>query len=169
MPMLLFFLFPCSGLFSAYIAGLASETTAKGVAVLPNGQDRVNWLSAGLEAMVLNVKLQSPVPLNIIRSIELGPMGMNWTNTDAYAPMATSPKVVAGFQMPFGFSLNVTRVQNNMTVVYQNKSMATVNALEWGAATTIKGVNGSSIEFALPATPFTIGADAHADFDENYV
>ncbi|CAO3565834.1 unnamed protein product [Mortierella alpina] len=154
-----------SGLFSAYIAGLASETTAKGVSVLPNGQDRVNWLSAGLEAMVLNVKLQSPVPLNIIRSIELGPMGMNWTNADAYAPMATSPKVIAGFQMPFGFSLNVTSVQNNMTVVYQNKSMATVNALEWGSATTIKGLNGSSIEFALPPTPFTIGADAHADFD----
>ncbi|KAG0211539.1 hypothetical protein BGX28_007763 [Mortierella sp. GBA30] len=154
-----------SNLFSAYIAGLASETTAKGVAVLPNGQDRVNWLSAGLEAMVLNVKLQSPVPLKIIQSIELGPMGMNWTNADAYAPIATSPKVVAGFKMPFGFSLNVTQVQNNMTVVYQNKSMATVNALEWGPASTIKGVNSSLIEFALPATPFSIGADAHDDFD----
>ncbi|KAG0056016.1 hypothetical protein BGZ83_006629 [Gryganskiella cystojenkinii] len=154
-----------SSLFSAYIAGNVSETTAKGVMVLPNGQDRVNWLSAGLEAMVLSVKLQSPVPLNIIKTIELGAMGMNWTNTDSYAPIATSPQVVAGFQMPFGFSINVTQVQNNMTVVYQNKSMATVNALDWGVASTVKVNNDSSIHFALPPTPFNIASDSHADFD----
>jgi len=142
-----------SNLFSAFIAGNASDTTAKGVAVLPNGVDRVSWLSAGLEAMVLNVKLQSPVPLNIIRSIELGPMGMNWTNTDAYAPLATSPQVIAGFQMPFGFSLNVSQVQNNMTVIYQNKTLATVNAFEWGTASTIKDGNSSSIHFGPPPHP----------------
>ncbi|GJJ74828.1 hypothetical protein EMPS_07186 [Entomortierella parvispora] len=154
-----------SSLFSAYIAGIACDTTAKGVSVLPNGLDRVSWLSAGLEAMVLNVKLQSPIPLNIIRSTELGPMGMNWTNTDAYAPLATSPQVIAGFQMPFGFSLNVSQVQNNMTVVYQNKTLATVNALDWGLATTVKDGDSSAIHFALPPTPFNIGQDAHADFD----
>ncbi|KAF9585148.1 hypothetical protein BGW38_003721 [Lunasporangiospora selenospora] len=154
-----------STLFSAFIAGIPSETTAKGVAVLPNGIERVNWLSAGLESMTLNVKLQSPVPLNIIKSIALGPMGMNWTNADPYAPMANSPQVTAGFEMPFGFSLNVTQVQNNMTVVYQNKSMATVMASEWGSATTIKEGNSSSIVFALPPSPFAIKDDAHGDFD----
>ncbi|KAG0342717.1 hypothetical protein BG000_002062 [Podila horticola] len=154
-----------SELFSAYIAGKASQTTAKGVAVLPDGNNRVNWLSAGLEAMVLNVKLQSPVPLNIIKSIALGPMGMNFTGTSDYAPIATSPQVVAGFQMPFGFSLNVTSVQNNMTVVYNEKPMAQVNALAWGAATTVKENGNSSIHFALPPTPFAINDDAHADFD----
>ncbi|KAG0088387.1 hypothetical protein BGZ92_006241 [Podila epicladia] len=154
-----------SELFSAYIAGKASQTTAKGVAVLPDGNNRVNWLSAGLEAMVLNVKLQSPVPLNIIKSIALGPMGMNFTGTSDYAPIATSPQVVAGFQMPFGFSLNVTSVQNNMTVIYNEKPMAQVNALAWGAATTVKENGNSSILFALPPTPFAINDDAHADFD----
>ncbi|KAF9548894.1 hypothetical protein EC957_005246 [Mortierella hygrophila] len=155
-----------SSLFSAYIAGGTSVTTAKGVSVLPDGVNEVGWLSAGLKSMALNVPLVAPPGLNIIQSITLGPMGMNWTNADAYAPLANSPGVVAGFQMPFGFSLNVTQVQNSMTVIYNNKDMATLNALEWGAAVTTKDANGTAINFALPPTPFAIAADSHADFDD---
>ncbi|KAG0057609.1 hypothetical protein BGZ83_006982 [Gryganskiella cystojenkinii] len=155
-----------SALFSSYIAGSSSVTQAKGVSVLPDGVNEVGWLSRGLMSMNLNVPLQSPTPLNIIKSISLGAMGMNWTNTDSYAPLANSPGVVAGFQMPFGFSINVTQVQNNMTVIYNNKNLANLNAAEWGPAVTTKDVNGSSINFALPPTPFAINADAHADFDD---
>ncbi|KAF9084555.1 hypothetical protein BGX23_010420 [Mortierella sp. AD031] len=155
-----------SSLFSAYIAGQQSVTSAKGVSVLPDGVNEVGWLSTGLKSMILNVPLTAPPGLNIIQSITLGAMGMNWTNADSYAPLANSPGVVAGFKMPFGFSLNVTQVQNNMTVIYNNKNMATLNSAEWGPATTVKDANGTSINFALPATPFAIAADAHADFDD---
>ncbi|KAG0018124.1 hypothetical protein BGZ81_010390 [Podila clonocystis] len=157
-----------SALFSAYIAGQSSQTEARGVSVLPDGVNEVGWLSVGLKSMVLKVPLQSPEPLNIIKSIELGAMGMNWTDSDAYAPLANSPGVIAAFQMPFGFSLNVTQVQNNMTVVYNGKNMANLNAAQWGPAVTTKDVNGtgSSINFALPPTPFAINADSHADFDD---
>ncbi|KAG0051481.1 hypothetical protein BGZ83_003725 [Gryganskiella cystojenkinii] len=155
-----------SSLFSAYIGGGVSVTTARGVSVLPDGVNEVAWLSAGLKSMVLKVALQAPGPLNIIKSISLGPMGMNWTNTDAYAPLANSPGVVAGFQMPFGFSINVTSVQNNMTVIYNNKNIANINAAEWGSAVTTKDANGTAINFALPPTPFAIFPDCHADFDD---
>ncbi|KAF9900680.1 hypothetical protein BX616_002526 [Lobosporangium transversale] len=155
-----------SELFSAYIAGKSSETTARGVSVLPDGVNEVSWLSIGLKSMVLKVPLQTPTPLNIIKSITLGPMGMNWTNTDSYAPLANSPGVIAAFEMPFGFSLNVTQVQNNMTVVYNNKSMAILNAAEWGPAVTTKDASGTAINFALPPTPFAINADSHGDFDD---
>ena len=159
-------LFLYSALFSAYIAGLSSETTAKGVSVLPDGVNEVSWLSVGLKSMTLKVPLQTPTPLNIIKSITLGPMGMNWTNADSYAPLASSPEVLAGFEMPFGFSLNVTQVQNNMNVIYNNKNIANVNAVEWGPAVTTKDANGTAIKFALPPTPFAISADSHADFDD---
>ncbi|KAG0006468.1 hypothetical protein BGZ65_007614 [Modicella reniformis] len=155
-----------SALFSSYIAGLSSETTAKGVSVLPDGVNEVSWLSVGLKSMTLKVPLQTPAPLNIIKSITLGPMGMNWTNTDAYAPLASSPGVVAAFEMPFGFTLNVTQVQNNMNVIYNSKTIANLNAAQWGAAVTTKGANGTAINFALPPTPFAINADSHADFDD---
>ncbi|GJJ76993.1 hypothetical protein EMPS_09352 [Entomortierella parvispora] len=155
-----------SALFSSYIAGTSSVTQAKGVSVLPDGVNEVGWLSQGLKSMNLNVPLQSPTPLNIIQSISLGAMGMNWTGVDAYAPLANSPGVVAGFQMPFGFSINVTQVQNNMTVIYNDKNLAVLNAAQWGPALTTKDANGSSINFALPPTPFAIDADAHADFDD---
>ncbi|KAF9930757.1 hypothetical protein FBU30_011293 [Linnemannia zychae] len=155
-----------SSLFSSYIAGQTSVTSAKGVSVLPDGVNEVGWLSKGLKSMSLNVPLTAPPGLNIIQSITLGAMGMNWTNTDSYAPLANSPGVVAGFKMPFGFSLNVTQVQNSMTVIYNNKNMATLNAAEWGPAVTIKDANGTAINFALPPTPFTIAPDAHVDFDD---
>ncbi|KAF9998936.1 hypothetical protein BGZ80_009159 [Entomortierella chlamydospora] len=154
-----------SSLFSAYIGGLSSETTARGVSVLPDGVNEVSWLSTGLKSMTLKVPLQAPGALNIIKSISLGPMGMNWTNTDAYAPLANSPGVVAAFEMPFGFSLNVTQVQNNMTVIYNNKNLANLNAAQWGPAVTTKDANGTAINFALPPTPFAIEGDAHSDFD----
>ncbi|KAF9355180.1 hypothetical protein BGX26_006889 [Mortierella sp. AD094] len=154
-----------SSLFSSYIGGLSSETTARGVSVLPDGTNEVSWLSFGLKSMVLKVPLQAPAPLNIIQSIALGPMGMNWTGADAYAPLANSPNVVAGFQMPFGFSLNVTQVQTNMNVIFNNKVMASLNSSQWGPASTTKESNGTFINFALPPTPFAVGADAHSDFD----
>ncbi|KAF9173783.1 hypothetical protein BGX21_007855 [Mortierella sp. AD011] len=154
-----------SSLFSSYIGGLSSDTTAQGVSVLPDGTNEVSWLSIGLKSMVLKVPLQSPTPLNIIQSIALGQMGMNWTNTDAYAPLANSPNVVAGFQMPFGFTLNVTQVQTNMNVVYNSKVMASLNSSDWGTALTTKDGNGTFINFALPPTPFMVGADSHGDFD----
>ncbi|KAF9098545.1 hypothetical protein BGX27_000783 [Mortierella sp. AM989] len=154
-----------SSLFSAFIGGLTSDTTAKGVSVLPDGVNEVSWLSYGLKSMTLRVPLKSPTQLNIIKSIELGAMGMNWTNADSYAPLANSPGVIAAFEMPFGFSLNVTQVQNNMTVIYNNKNMATLNTVEWGPAVTTKDANGTAINFALPPTPFAIEADAHTDFD----
>ncbi|KAF9103770.1 hypothetical protein BGX27_010386 [Mortierella sp. AM989] len=154
-----------SSLFSAYIGGLSSETTARGVSVLPDGINEVTWLSFGLKSMVLKVPLRAPAPLNIIKSIALGPMGMNWTDTDAYAPLANSPNVVAGFEMPFGFSINVTQVQTNMNVIYNSKSMASLNSATWGPALTTKEANGTFINFALPPTPFAINGDSHADFD----
>ncbi|KAG0237854.1 hypothetical protein B0O80DRAFT_409402 [Mortierella sp. GBAus27b] len=154
-----------SALFSAFIAGQTSETTAKGVSVLPDGVNEVSWLSIGLKSMTLKVPLQAPAPLNIIKSISLGPMGMNWTNTDAYAPLANSPGVVAAFEMPFGFSLNVTQVNNNMTVIYNNKNMASLVSSQWGPATTTKDANGTAINFSLPPTPFIIDSEAHGDFD----
>ncbi|KAG0247962.1 hypothetical protein BG011_000670, partial [Mortierella polycephala] len=141
-------------------------TTAKGVSVLPDGVNEVGWLSAGLKSMTLKVPLQAPAPLNIIKSISLGPMGMNWDNTDAYAPLANSPGVVAAFEMPFGFTLNVTQVQNNMIIIYNDKELATLNAAEWGPAVTTKDANGTAINFSLPPTPFAINADSHADFDD---
>ncbi|KAI7819239.1 hypothetical protein BC939DRAFT_268343 [Gamsiella multidivaricata] len=145
---------------------MTSETSAKGVSVLPDGVNEVSWLSIGLRSMTLKVPLQAPAPLNIIKSISLGQMGMNWTNADAYAPLANSPGVVAGFQMPFGFSLNVTQVNNNMTVIYNNKNMASLNSSQWGPAVTSKDANGTAITFALPPTPFNIEADSHGDFDD---
>ncbi|KAF9956522.1 hypothetical protein BGZ65_002641, partial [Modicella reniformis] len=154
-----------SALFSAYIAGQTSETSAKGVSVLPDGVNEVSWLSIGLKSMTLKVPLQAPAPLNIIKSITLGPMGMNWTNTDAYAPLANSPGVVAAFEMPFGFSLNVTQVNNNMTIIYNGKNMASINSSQWGPATTTKDANGTAINFALPPTSFIITEEAHGDFD----
>ncbi|KAF9426865.1 hypothetical protein BGZ94_005885 [Podila epigama] len=157
-----------SSVFSSYIAGKAAPTTARGVSVLPDGVNEVSWLSSGFKALALKVALQAPEPLNVIKGIELGAMGMNWTNTDEYAPMAKAPGVVAAFEMPFGFSLNLTQIQNNMTVIYNNKSMAALNAAEWGPALTTKNAAspGSSIQFVLPPTPFAIHNDSHADFDD---
>ncbi|KAF9583808.1 hypothetical protein BGW38_008458 [Lunasporangiospora selenospora] len=150
------------------------QVKATGASLMGNSESVLNLTGImapqttpeGLATVSLKVPLQAPGALNIIKSISLGPMGMNWTNQDDYAPLANSPGVVAAFEMPFGFSLNVTQVQNKMTIVYNNKELANLNADQWGPATTSKDANGTAINFSLPPTPFVVGADAHADFDD---
>jgi hypothetical protein len=105
-----------STLFSNYIAGRISNTTAVGVSAAPNGKDPINWLSEGLKSVTLNVALAADKPLKIMNSISMGYLDLAFNKDQPYAPSIKAPIVTAGFSMPFGFALNITEVTQNVTL-----------------------------------------------------
>ncbi|GAA5805058.1 hypothetical protein HPULCUR_010571 [Helicostylum pulchrum] len=105
-----------STLFSNYLSGKVSNTTATGVSAAPNGKDPVEWLSEGLKSVVLNVALASEEPLKIINSVSMGYLDLNFNKDAPYSPAVKAPAVTAGFSMPFGFALNITEVTQTITL-----------------------------------------------------
>ncbi|KAF7727125.1 hypothetical protein EC973_007986 [Apophysomyces ossiformis] len=103
-------------LFSNYIAGKISNTTALGVSCAPNGKDPIGWLSEGFQSVQLNVALAASEPLKLINSVSMGYLDLKFNKDAPYAPVASAPAVVAGFSIPFGFSLNITEVSQNIAL-----------------------------------------------------
>ncbi|GAN00901.1 conserved hypothetical protein [Mucor ambiguus] len=105
-----------STLFSNYIAGKVSNTTAVGVSAAPDGKNPITWLSEGLKSVTLNVALAADKPLKIMNSVSMGYLDLNFNKDTPYAPSVKAPVVTAGFTIPFGFALNITEVTQNITL-----------------------------------------------------
>lgn len=101
-------------LFTNYVSGKTSNTTATGISAAPNGNDNIGWLSQGFQSVQLHVGLGAGAPLDIIKSVKLGYIDLGFNSQTPYAPSLTAPSVVAGFQIPFGFSLNIYQVAQNL-------------------------------------------------------
>lgn len=142
-----------STLFSNYIAGLVSNTTATGISAAPNGRDPITWLSEGLKSVVLHVALAADQPLKIINSVNMGYLDLAFNTDSPYSPSISAPAVTAGFSMPFGFSLNITEVTQNITLGLNNsgkfESFAVLNV---PYVQSSSDQNAGKLQFAIPQT-----------------
>ncbi|KAI8378360.1 hypothetical protein BD560DRAFT_348571 [Blakeslea trispora] len=114
-------------LFSNYVAGKLSNTTALGVSCAPDGTNPITWLSEGFKSVNLNVGLTAGSPLKIINGVNMGYLDLKFDQNSPYAPVASAPAVTANFQMPFGFSLNITEVSQNITLAVNTSSTQSEN------------------------------------------
>ncbi|KAI9255982.1 hypothetical protein BY458DRAFT_558480 [Sporodiniella umbellata] len=105
-----------STLFSNYVAGKISPTSATGISCSPDGVHPVTWLSEGFKTVQLNVGLAAAAPLKVIKQVNMGLLDLAFDPNNAYAPIVNAPNVVANFEIPFGFSLNITEVTQNITL-----------------------------------------------------
>ncbi|KAF1802885.1 hypothetical protein V8B55DRAFT_1045444 [Mucor lusitanicus] len=103
-------------LFSNYVAGQLSNTTAVGVSCAPDGVNPIGWLSEGFSTVNLNVGLTAGAPLKIINGVSMGYLDLKFDPAAPYSPVANAPAVTANFQLPFGFSLNISEVSQNITL-----------------------------------------------------
>ncbi|KAI7900771.1 uncharacterized protein BX663DRAFT_438815 [Cokeromyces recurvatus] len=109
-------------LFSNYISGRISNTSATGISAAPDGVNSVGWLSEGFQTVRLNIALRATKPLNIINTIDMGYLDLKFDSANPYSPMAIAPNVTAGYQIPFGFSLNITEVTQNISLAVNTSS-----------------------------------------------
>ncbi|KAF9992353.1 hypothetical protein BGZ80_006084 [Entomortierella chlamydospora] len=153
-----------SSLMSTYLSGGSALTSAKGVSVKPDGVNSVSWLSNGLLSITLNVPMKSPVALNVIRDIQIMDMDMIFNKSTPYAPTASSNTVTAGFKLPFNITVGMESVSNIMSIVYNNKVLADINAAVWNQNKS--DVPNGLLVFNLPPSPLVVKDDAHDEFGQ---
>ncbi|KAF9988201.1 hypothetical protein BGZ75_009820 [Mortierella antarctica] len=151
-----------SVLFSNYLAGKATITTAKGVSVKPNGREPVSWLSDGIMALTLSVPLQSPVPIQIIQGIQINDLGIAFHPDASYSPTVQSKSMSAGFKVPFNITINTRSVSNTITMGYAGKILGNINhSSPSPASSDIPG----QISFGLPPSTLAVLPASQEEFN----
>jgi hypothetical protein len=156
-----------SDLFTRYIAGEVSNTTATGVSAAPDGHNSVSWLSDGFKTVQLNVGLAATEKLQLIHGVSLGNLDLVFTNQTAYSPLSSAPSVTANFSVPFGFSLNITQVTQNITL--GTNATGPIALLSSGYVNSTSNQKTGVLSFALQNAPLNIYPDKYEAFNQfNY-
>ncbi|GAA6063179.1 hypothetical protein JCM10212_003114 [Sporobolomyces blumeae] len=162
-----------STLFSAYLNGETIPVQARGLSIDLPGDENIAWLTAGIQALTLNVPLKSPTgPVAPITGITIEELSLQFDPNAPYAPTANSSDVSATFGLPFGFSLNIVRLQNQFGIVDNGTIVAGLSSPYGSSQTTITsrdaGYTLGDITLDLPRAPLQIGPsyDNHLAFDQ---
>ncbi|KAJ2957138.1 hypothetical protein NQZ79_g7101 [Umbelopsis isabellina] len=152
-----------SDMFTRYVAGESSNTTATGVSAAPDGVHPVSWLSAGFKTVQLNVALASATKLQLIHAVNLGNLDLDFTNETAYSPISSAPEVTANFSIPFGFSLNITEVTQAITL--GTNSTGPIALLSSGYVNSTSDQKAGVMKFALQNAPLDVYPNQHEAFN----
>ncbi|KAF9115595.1 hypothetical protein BGX27_007332 [Mortierella sp. AM989] len=154
-----------SEMMSRYIGNVVTDTIATGYEVKPDGINSVDWLSAAVKNLKLTVPLQSPQPLQLIKSLNLGALGLVFTPPTAYEPVTSSTGVLANYTLPdgFGFKIQFTQVANSFTLSRNNVSIASLNS-SYNPSTS--DMAAGTLSFNLVATPLIVPETSHQAFQE---
>lgn len=83
-------------LFTNYLNGNVSDVVATGNnAVYGADGDKIGWLSTGLAGLALHVPFKAPEPINPIKSVDIGTLGLTFTEATAWTPAVLSNSVIA--------------------------------------------------------------------------
>ncbi|KAF9348217.1 hypothetical protein BGX34_002599, partial [Mortierella sp. NVP85] len=154
-----------SEMMSRYIGNLMTDTVATGFEVKPDGVNSVEWLSAAIKNLKLTVPLQSPQPLQLIKALNLGALGLVFTPETAYQPITTSTGVVANYGLPdgFGFNIQFSQVANSFTLNRNDVPIASINS-SYNPSTS--DMNAGTLTFNLLQTPLNVPETSHQPFQE---
>jgi uncharacterized protein GlcG (DUF336 family) len=138
-------------LFSNYVSGKVSNTTATGISASPDGVNPIGWLSEGFKTVQLNVALAAAEPLNIIKAVSMGTLDLKFDAANPYSPIATAPNVNANFQIPFGFSLNITEVTQNISLAVNTSKTETSDfaVIQVPLVPAVSDQKAGTLKFAL--------------------
>ncbi|KAF9114560.1 hypothetical protein BGW39_003326, partial [Mortierella sp. 14UC] len=154
-----------SEMMSRYIGNVATDTIATGFEVKPDGVNSIEWLSTAVKQLKLTVQLQSPAPLQLIKSLNLGALGLTFTPPTAYNPATTSTGVIANYSLPDGFGFNIafTQVANSFTITRGGVAVASLNS-SYNPSTS--NMAAGTLTFDLLQTPLVVDQAAQQAFQE---
>ncbi|KAF9430150.1 hypothetical protein BGZ94_008090 [Podila epigama] len=154
-----------SEMMSRYCSNLATDTIATGFEVKPDGATSVPWLSAAVKNLKLTVPLQSPTPLQLIKALNLGALGLTFTPPTAYEPVTTSTGVIANYGLPDGFNFNIqfNQVANAFALSRGGVVIANLNS-SYNPSTS--DMAAGTLTFNLLQTPLVVPEPSHSAFQE---
>ncbi|KDQ57731.1 hypothetical protein JAAARDRAFT_69819 [Jaapia argillacea MUCL 33604] len=149
-----------STIFNNFIHGKDSNITIQGQSAGPSD---VTWLNEGIKSLQVATFLPNQGPLSIIKSITLNQMELLFTSDTAYDPSSGSNSTDAAFQLPFAFPVDITALEQNITVGYDGQSFAEL-VIPKGPATT--DVQQRIIHLTFNDIPFAVFGDKNDVFDQ---
>ncbi|ORX61810.1 hypothetical protein DM01DRAFT_1365756 [Hesseltinella vesiculosa] len=119
-------------MFTQYVGGQIAATSAIGVSTVLSNNVTVPWLNAAFQTVQLNVGLQNQGgPLQMIHAVSMGYLDLAFNGNSPYSPSLSAPAVVADYSMPFGFSLAITQVTQNLTMYTNSTGNFSQLAVPW--------------------------------------
>ncbi|KAK3844442.1 MAG: hypothetical protein J3R72DRAFT_365600, partial [Linnemannia gamsii] len=154
-----------SEMMSRYVSNLLTDTIATGYEVKPDGVNSIEWLSSAVKQLELTVPLQSPTPLQLIKALNLGALGLVFTPPTAYEPATTSTGVIANYSLPdgFGFNISFTQVANTFTITRGGVDIASLNSTYNPSSSDMAS---GTLTFNLLQTPLIVPDASHQGFQE---
>ncbi|KAG9064577.1 hypothetical protein KI688_002835 [Linnemannia hyalina] len=154
-----------SEMMSRYVGNELTDTIATGFEVKPDGVNSIEWLSTAVKQLKLTVPLQSPSPLQLIKSLNLGALGLAFTPPTAYQPVTTSTGVIANYSLPdgFGFNISFTQVANSFTITRGGVAVASLNS-SYNPSTS--NMAAGTLTFDLLQTPLVVDQASQTAFQE---
>ncbi|KAF9995184.1 hypothetical protein BGZ79_011136 [Entomortierella chlamydospora] len=154
-----------SEMMSRYIGNAVTDTNAIGYDVKPDGVNTLDWLSAAVKNLNLTIPLQSPTPLQLIRALNLGALGLVFTPETAYDPLTTSTGVLANYSMPDGFDFGIqfTQVANTFALSRNNVTIANLNSSYNPSSSDMAA---GTLTFNLLQTPLIVPDASQVAFQE---
>ncbi|KAL8277420.1 hypothetical protein RQP46_010142 [Phenoliferia psychrophenolica] len=101
-----------STIFNAFIHGVPVDLVVRGDYAGPSD---VTWLNTGIQALAIAVILPGE-NLDIINSITLNELALQFTEDDPWAPSFSTENTVAAFQLPFAFPVTSFPHDDNITL-----------------------------------------------------
>lgn len=92
-------------------------------------------MNEGIKVLQVATVLPNQGVLDIIKSISLNELTLLFSTDNSYSPLTSSKSTDAAFTIPFGFPLDITSLQQTITLGYQGSDFAQL-AISKGPATT---------------------------------
>lgn len=113
-----------SELFTTFLGGIDTRLLCVGRSIRPDKP--VSWLNGAFVGLRLLVPFKGSANGNLIQSVSVGDMEMEFSSSNPYSPLLSVPSIQAEFEMPFNFNLTMKKVQQNITVKYEGRDLATI-------------------------------------------
>ncbi|THH12496.1 hypothetical protein EW146_g7640 [Bondarzewia mesenterica] len=102
-----------STVFNNFIHGEDSEVVVHGNNAGPSD---VSWLNDAIKSLMITTSLPNQGKLNIIKSISLNELNLQFSTDTAYDPLTSSNDATASFSLPFDFPIDITALEQNITI-----------------------------------------------------
>ncbi|THV03542.1 hypothetical protein K435DRAFT_962414 [Dendrothele bispora CBS 962.96] len=151
-----------SDIFNRFIHGQDSDVSVHGSGAGPSD---VTWLNDGIKSLQIDTVLPNRGPQNIIKSISLNQLTLDFTVDTAYNPSTSSDNTEASFGLPngFDFPIDISALQQTITVSSNGQDFAQL-AIPKGPSTT--DVDTRVIHLGFNNVPFAVSDGQQETFNQ---
>ncbi|CAG8582081.1 17100_t:CDS:2 [Cetraspora pellucida] len=147
-------------MFNDFLAEKEIPVSTKGTGINPP----ISWVDSAFKSLLIDtvVPVQKIPPL--LPGINLNEMSLTFTPDTAYDPDSSSKKITADVRMPFGFTLTIKQVSQEVDIVNDGVHIAKLTLPETPTFSKIENHKGTVV-ISYEHIPLKVFDDAHDNFD----